>query len=228
MNEIRTLKADEIECRIARFIDTGVALLLYKDARCDMRILDEVYGPLNWQCEYSRDNANCTVSIWDDNKKQWIRKEDTGTESNTEKEKGLASDSFKRACFKWGIGRELYTAPDILINIKRADAYKCKFVVREIDYDDKRNISKLEIVNANDNFVVFSWQAEATLAREKTFDDSEDPTIPDRSYRTKLLELANMHQIDLADIQAQYGLVPKDTEEHYKAAYEQLKKDIGA
>lgn len=67
-----------------------------------MNILDEEVGQENWQRSHSRDNANCTVSIWDDSKKQWISKEDTGTESNTEKEKGLASDSFKRACFNWG------------------------------------------------------------------------------------------------------------------------------
>ena len=109
--EFRTLKANEIECRIATVKSNGISLLLYKDARCDMNILDETVGKLNWKREHSRDNANCTVSIWDDDKGIWVPKEDTGTESFTEKEKGLASDSFKRACFNWGIGRELYTAP---------------------------------------------------------------------------------------------------------------------
>lgn len=109
----RFLKADEIEVRVAQVKDDGCALLLYKDARCDMNILDETVGSMNWQRHHSRDNANCTVSIWDSQKEQWVSKEDTGTESYTEKEKGLASDSFKRACFNWGIGRELYTAPSI-------------------------------------------------------------------------------------------------------------------
>ena len=116
--KFRKLRADEVDCRIS---DKGLSLLLYKDARCDMNILDETVGPMNWQRSHSRDNANCTVSIYDTEKQIWVSKEDTGTESYTEKEKGLASDSFKRACFNWGIGRELYTAPFIWIG-----ADKCK------------------------------------------------------------------------------------------------------
>lgn len=124
MTGFRALRADEVDVRVARVVTTrkdgqevpkGVSLLLYKDARCDMNILDETVGAMNWQRAHSRDNANCTVSIWDADKGQWISKEDTGTESNTEAEKGLASDSFKRACFNWGIGRELYTAPFIWV-----------------------------------------------------------------------------------------------------------------
>lgn len=100
----RPLYAEEIECRIGTVKEgKGVSLLLYKDARCDMAILDETVGAMNWKREHVRDNANCIVSIWDDEKKMWISKEDTGTESNTEKEKGLASDSFKRACVNWGM-----------------------------------------------------------------------------------------------------------------------------
>lgn len=111
----RLLRADEIDVRVGTVSQAGASLLLYKDARCDQNVLDETVGPMNWQRRHLRDNANCIVSIWDDAKKQWVEKEDTGTESNTESEKGLASDSFKRACFNWGIGRELYTAPFIFI-----------------------------------------------------------------------------------------------------------------
>ena len=119
----RNLRADEVELRAQTIKGNGLSLLIYKDARADMNLLDEAVGPMNWQKEYSRDNRNCKVSIWDDEKGQWISKEDTGTESNTEAEKGLASDSFKRACFNWGIGRELYTAPFIWIS-----SDKCKIV----------------------------------------------------------------------------------------------------
>lgn len=94
--KFRTLRADEIDCRVAQCTLTeykqGVQLLLYKDARVDMDILDETVGAMNWQRSHTRENANCTVSIWDDKKQQWISKEDTGTESNTEAEKGLAID----------------------------------------------------------------------------------------------------------------------------------------
>lgn len=108
--KFRALRADEVEVRVNQITQYSTQLLLYKDARCDMNILDETVGAENWQRGHCRENANCIVSIWDSEKRQWISKEDTGTESNTEKEKGLASDSFKRACVNWGIGRELYTA----------------------------------------------------------------------------------------------------------------------
>lgn len=112
--EFRKLKAEEIDCRISQIASNYCTLLLYKDARVDQNILDETVGCMNWQKRYVRDNANCIVGIWDNDKQQWVEKEDTGTESFSEAEKGLASDSFKRACFNWGIGRELYTAPSIL------------------------------------------------------------------------------------------------------------------
>ena len=160
MLEFRLLRADEIEARVARATEKGVSILLYKDARCDMNILDETVGPLNWQRHHSRDNANCIVSIWDEEKKQWIEKEDTGTESNTEAEKGLASDSFKRSCTNFGIGRELYTAPFIWIpaedcNLKKklnSDKYECldKFEVVSILYEEGcRKIKSVEIGNRN-------------------------------------------------------------------------------
>lgn len=167
--KFRDLEADEIDVRVAQCTANGVSLLLYKDARVDQDILDETVTPMNWQRKHTRDNANCIVSIWDEDKKQWIEKEDTGTESNTEKEKGLASDSFKRACFNWGIGRELYTAPFIWIkstdcNIqdsKRKDSYgniiytcKDKFVVEKITIQDKK-IMQLSIGNLNNKKRVF-------------------------------------------------------------------------
>jgi len=114
----KPLSINEIDFRV-QSINTGgyATILAYKDARVDMNRLDSVCGPLNWKREHVRDNQNCIVSIWDETKNQWVSKEDTGTESFTEKEKGLASDSFKRACFNWGIGRELYDYPVIQIKL---------------------------------------------------------------------------------------------------------------
>lgn len=160
----RDLRADEIEVRVATAKANGVSLLLYKDARCDMNILDETVTPMNWKRSHTRENANCIVSLWDESKEQWVSKEDTGTESNTEKEKGLASDSFKRACFNWGIGRELYTAPFIWVSaadctaLKQNDrgTWQCsdKFEVSAIVIENKR-ITSLTIVNAKSRSVVF-------------------------------------------------------------------------
>ena len=165
MNKFRLLHADEIDCRIAQIRENGLSLLLYKDARVDQNILDEIVGEMNWQKSYSRENANCTVSIWDEAKKMWISKEDTGTESNTEKEKGLASDSFKRACFCWGIGRELYSAPSIWIKPEDCRTFgknqsgklTCndRFYVSRIECSDARNIIALEIMNRSTGKVVY-------------------------------------------------------------------------
>ena len=159
MKEItfRKLTADEIECRVGIAKQTGCTLLLYKDARCDQNILDEAVGAYNWQRHHSRDNANCIVALWDEEKKQWIEKEDVGTESNTEAEKGIASDSFKRACVNWGIGRELYTAPFIWIDASKYENNQrngkfypsAKFKVTKISYDDKGRINGLVIINAS-------------------------------------------------------------------------------
>lgn len=163
----RLLRADEIECRVSTCTEKGVSLLLYKDARCDQNILDETVGPMNWEREHRRDNANCVVSIWDKDKDQWISKEDTGTESYTEKEKGLASDSFKRACFNWGIGRELYTAPFIWITADKVSLVPKskgggmttydKFDVQAIGYDDDGRINQLTIINSKTNAQVYTF-----------------------------------------------------------------------
>ena len=114
----KPLPISSIDFRVQSINKGGYATILaYKDARVDMQRLDQVIGALNWKREHTRDNKNCIVSIWSDELKQWVSKEDTGTESNTEQAKGLASDSFKRACFNWGIGRELYDYPIISIKL---------------------------------------------------------------------------------------------------------------
>ena len=181
MNMFRTLRADEIDCRIAQVKKdgSGLSLLLYKDARCDQNILDEVVGPFNWKREHTRDNKNCIVSIWDKEKGQWIGKEDTGTESNTEREKGLASDSFKRACFNWGIGRELYTAPFIWIKAgdytvaKDGKVYD-RFTVHGIGYTDGV-ITGLEIKNQKMNKIVYRFGKIEETAPEKPEKPDDEP-----------------------------------------------------
>lgn len=163
--KFRKLKADEIECRIGMIKENGLTLLLYKDARCDMNVLDETVGAMNWKREHTRENKNCVVSIWDEDKKQWVSKEDTGSESNTEAEKGLASDSFKRACVNWGIGRELYTAP--FIWVKDTDAniipysggkFRCNdsFSVAKLTYKENGDIDGLAIRNDKNGKIVFT------------------------------------------------------------------------
>lgn len=171
MEQIRLLKPSEIECRIGTIGEKGLTLLLYKDARVDMKILDEVYGPLNWQRTHVMigNHLYCKVSVWDEAKQQWIYKMDVGTESYAEKEKGQASDSFKRACVSLGIGRELYKAPFIWVpagktNIqKKGERYITydKFQVKEIHYNQEREMVGLLICN-QEGKLIYEMQAEMT------------------------------------------------------------------
>lgn len=108
MINFRNLEADDIEVRVQQVTEKGVSLLLFKDARCDMRILDKTVGHENWDCEYQKigDGLFCTVGIrclLESGETSWVYKQDIGTKSNMEPEKGEASDAFKRACFKWGM-----------------------------------------------------------------------------------------------------------------------------
>lgn len=166
--EIRALRADEIECRVQQVTQKGVILLLYKDARADMAILDETFSMFGWKRTHEVINNKefCTVSIQNLETKEWISKQDCGTESNTEKQKGETSDAFKRACFNWGIGRELYTKILIFIKIETiknnqgkwemVDKY-AKFTVTKINTDNKaKKILHLEISDKF-NKKVFEW-----------------------------------------------------------------------
>ena len=195
MDKIRLLRADEIDCRPQTVKAGGCSLLLYKDARCDMAILDETYGSLNWKREHTRDNHNCIVSVWNSDIQQWISKEDTGIESSSPESaaKGLASDSFKRACVNFGIGRELYTAPFIWIKLSSGETYTdskgriqlavgLKFFVKKIEYKD-RVITGLTISDGKtDRFTMHDTDytppkptdfsaAEKKLAEAKTQDE---------------------------------------------------------
>ena len=161
--EFRLLKADEIECRVSTVSKKGCSLLLYKDARCDMNILDETVGAERWQRKHEIIGGNLFCSVGINFEGDWIWKQDVGTESYTEKEKGQASDAFKRACFNWGLGRELYTAPFIWIpagevNIEDKDGRwttNDRFEVTEIGYMGKK-ISSLTIINKKTKNIVYS------------------------------------------------------------------------
>lgn len=178
MKAYRLLRADEIECRVSLVNQYGVGILLYKDARVDMNLLDEVHGSFGWQNDYQLIDGQlfCTVEVWDEWKQQWIRKQNVGTESFTEKEKGRASDAFKRACFNLGIGRELYTAPSMFVFKKDLKTLKedqngrwtCKdwFTVEQLEYDGER-IAYVVIRNQKtDGLIEFGEPVQAKNERE--------------------------------------------------------------
>lgn len=168
MKKIRCLKPEEIEIRVQQVTEKGAQLLLYKDSRCDKRILDETFGIFGWKDRYEEVKGNlfCTISIYDDEKQQWIDKCDCGTESFSEKEKGEASDAFKRAGFNVGIGRELYTRIFYFASVptKKNDKGKYdlvnkyeKFTVAEISTNEEtEKIEKIKIADSKGN-IVFSY-----------------------------------------------------------------------
>ena len=174
MDKFRLLKADEIEVKVKQVTAKGAVLLLYKTARTDMDLLDEMVGAENWKDDYKeiKGNLYCAISIYDKEKSEWIEKWDCGIESREDddgnQKKGEASDAFKRAGFRWGIGRELYTSPFIWVSAenmnieekewqgKKKYISKDTFSVKSIGYDDNRRITSLEIVNEKTHKVVYS------------------------------------------------------------------------
>lgn len=187
MIEFRNLRPEEIQVRVNNVTAKGATYLLYKDARCDMDILDETVGSENWQRDHTENKGNlfCRVGIninWESPTapQEWCWKQDCGTESNTEKEKGEASDSFKRACVNWGIGRELYTKIQIFIRVETVDTGKKKpngqpiyalknpyeqFKVSDIEYEGKK-ITYIRLCDKN-GITAFEWGK-----RKKTVDDA--------------------------------------------------------
>lgn len=227
MKKFRNLRADEIECRIQSFTKDGKSfrMLLYKNARCDMKILDETVGAMNWQRHHSRDNANCTVSIWDDDKKQWVEKEDTGTESYTEAEKGLASDSFKRACFNWGIGIELYTAPEIWVdsaNCKvkpKGNGFACydTFKVTELKTDDDKNILHVVVKDITTGKVVFPSGRYAPKPKK---DEDDMKRLATEQEKEMFFDRCKQLGVDYRNVGKQVGATSMATmtaEQHGKA-----------
>ena len=175
---MRKLNADEIECRVAQVTAKGCSLLLYKTARVDRAILDEVYGDF-WQNDFKVIDGKMYggIGIYDKELSQWLWRWDCGTESNQDAEKGQASDCFKRAGFKWGIGVELYTAPFIWYNCSTHQNSKgkyelddkfIKFKVDEIGYADNGDINDLVILDDKENVVFNLAKKENKKAQKPT------------------------------------------------------------
>lgn len=207
---IRLLRADEIECRASMASEKGVGLLLYKDARVDQRILDETFGLFGWKRSHQCIDGNlyCTVEVYNKETGEWISKQDVGTNGYTEKEKSQASDSFKRACFNWGIGRELYTAPFIWIPAEKADIRKkgdkfycsSRFSVNSIKYNGGREIVGLSIVDGNRRVVYeLKGKTEARAGKAgQAVSDARMDSLEKELQRTgvKMEAVKDRYQID--------------------------------
>lgn len=220
----RPLTSEEIDCRVSMCRENGVSLLLYKDARVDQNILDETFGIFGWQRSHQLIDGNlyCTVSVRNPETGEWVHKQDVGKESNAEKEKGQASDSFKRACFNLGIGRELYTAPFIwipkeLVTIKKDDKGKNttydKFSVRSITIEGGK-IVQLEIQNDTRKCVVYTYgtkkQNNAPAQSEQANAQSQQKQAPAKTPE---------------EIEAEKAQIQKEKEEAAKKALEAISNE---
>lgn len=180
--KIRPLRADEIDVRIGQEkkennVPVAASFLLYKDARCDMRILDELFTPFGWQREHKelKGTIYCGVSVKNDNG-EWVTKWDAGSESNVEKEKGEASDSFKRACFNWGIGVESYTAPFIWIRYNKGETGRnINLHVAELGVSPDKRITRLVIKDGKNNI---RYQYNAPAAAQQPQPQPQPATAP--------------------------------------------------
>ena len=202
--DIPTLEADDIEVKVKQVGEKGTVVLLYKTARTDMRYLDEIYGVNNWQVDYSiiGDALYCTMSIWDDTKNQWVRKTNCGIPSREDgdgnEKKGEASDAMKRAGFLLGIGRELYSAPFTFISSKVLPTEQdkknpnrwvlknpfTKFVVTDIDYDNKRKINKLVIADKQTGEILYRY-GDTQRTNQRNAQDKQNTPPPKKQEEPK-------------------------------------------
>ena len=166
----RPLTANEIECRVGNVAKSGNGffLLLYKNARVDQTILDETFGAWNWQSKYYqvKNTMVCSVGVYNEKRNEWIWKDNGGDDDyQAEQVKAELSDAFKRACFNWGIGRELYYSPKIWINATNDNSTSARYSVKVIEYDDKKRITRLVIINDKTKEVVFLFGKEQKTAQ---------------------------------------------------------------
>ncbi len=228
-NLVRLLREDEIECRVSVINEKGLSLLLYKDARVDQRILDETFGAFGWKRSHQCIDGNlyCTVEVFNKETGEWVAKQDVGTMGYTEKEKSQASDSFKRACFNWGIGRELYSAPFIWIPVGKTviqmkedkdkkKHYYCNdhFRVDSIAYNDNREISELVIKN-DKNQIVYELKAKVDNKSRKENIGVEKP----KAQQKKDVQKDSLTREEMSSLQAELDRTGVDMEavkERYK------------
>lgn len=232
---LRLLRADEIECRVGVVNEKGLSLLLFKDARVDQKILDETFTPFGWRRTHQSIDGNlyCTVEIWDEEKRQWIAKQDVGTTSYSEKEKGQASDSFKRACFNWGLGRELYTAPFIWISAgiasirQKGDRYITtdRFSVDSISYNEEREINGLVILNGKRD-KVFELKQEAETQKKREAKKKTETKDIAETQRKVLEEELDRTGVTIEAVMERYQIERLEdmTPEIYEKALQGLKK----
>ena len=206
--QFRPLNANEIECRVGNTGANGFFLLLYKNARVDQTILDETVGTWNWQCKYYqvKDTMVCSVGIYNEERGEWLWKDNGGDDDfNAEKVKAELSDSFKRACFNWGIGRELYYSPKIWGNTNENNTTKSRYSVSQIKYDENKRITRLIIINEKTKDVVYTYGVKGE--EQDTQPKQEEPKVAQANVNE---EKGSIDPNDLQEIRKIIGTYTRD------------------
>lgn len=236
----KPLTIDQIDFRIQSINKGGFATILaYKDARVDINRLNAVCGVLGWQRRHTRDNHNCVVSIWDDKKQHWVEKEDVGTESNTEQQKGLASDSFKRACFNLGIGIELYDYPviSVKLNDNEWEKYKDKngydkqratwnLKLKEwIWHSEFTEDGKICVLAAKDEKgkIRFKWSSGISHNGEKIGTDEIDLDKVEKAYSYIVTQIEDEEQDDITCAKKLKAAIARLSNDEHNKVNEKLK-----
>ena len=249
--KFRDLLPSEIECRVGATLKDqngnpyAFQIMLYKTARVDCQILDETFGQFGWKNNYYqvKNTMICSVSIWDEDKHEWINKDNGGDDDFTmEQVKAECSDSMKRACFNLGIGRKLYSASKIymVVNIdKDNDPKKSKYIVKDIGYDDT-SITKITIANKKTKQVVISYGTDEKVSVSSQNQGQNTTATPKSSITAS--DVAKTYEDNLALIGRFAGKLDNDkyvqffnwletkfkTRELKDLTYEQAEYVIGA
>lgn len=215
----RALLPEEVEVRPNKTTEKAVQLLLYQDARCAMNILDSTLGPTAWQREYyeAAGLLFCKIGIYDSETNQWLWKSDTGSKSNIEEDKGLASDAFKRAAVAWGIGRELYTAPRVTISLVDKDYFNGKlcqsFTVGEMDVVNG-TIRRLTILD-RDKCVRYQYPVNEVPVASSIQKSEDNCTSPgDRALNDFFSSMKNDADVDQKRLKEFYAFYTKPSKEN--------------
>ena len=219
----RPLTANEIECRVGNVAKSGSGffLLLYKNARVDQTILDETFGAWNWQSKYYqvKNTMVCSVGVYNEKRNEWIWKDNGGDDDyQAEQVKAELSDAFKRACFNWGIGRELYYSPKIWIKAEGDNTTSARYSVKVIEYDDKKRITRLVIINDKTKEVVFLYGKDDKVAQKGDLPPKQGDTSPNEPK-------GSIDKNDLKTIQAY--IAAYNSEDSRKRFYAYLEKTYG-
>jgi hypothetical protein len=219
---MQPLKAADVEVRVGNVTAKGANLLLYKTARVDTKRLNEVFGA-GWQCEYARDGQNlvCTISVYDKELQQWVKRSNVGTKSYTEEIKGEYSDALKRAGTIWGIGLELYNAPDLFMfcptkqenkRYKIADYANTKLSIARYRSSKEYGFEYIQIVN-KDGLDVVNYSLDYTESRVLQTVNNIDDVVKLKNYCSDMVIMHKHLKQEIIDI--------------CKARSEELKKKEG-